>query len=64
MSDPNKKTAEVSVATFERMLAAYHAMPESEREALHEWERANLGDGITATSDWPGWREAIRRLSH
>jgi hypothetical protein len=64
MEHSDEKKAAVSLATFERMLAAYHAMTESEREALHKWEQANLGDGLTATSDWPGWRKAISRLSH
>ncbi|MFZ5531441.1 MAG: hypothetical protein ACOY4U_10390 [Pseudomonadota bacterium] len=52
------------MASYERMVEmAQHLTPE-ERSALAEWERANLGDGVTSTSDWPGWEAVFARLSH
>lgn len=35
------------------------------RDMLQHWEQANLGGPEQlATSDWPGWRVAFKRLAH
>jgi len=44
---------------FAMMHGCYQAMPQNEREALLQWEKENLGDGKTGTSDWPGWEKYI-----
>ena len=41
---------------LERINVYYTVLTPAEREDLHCWERANLGDGRTGTGDWPGWR--------
>ncbi|MFZ1746398.1 MAG: GIY-YIG nuclease family protein, partial [Nitrospirales bacterium] len=42
------------------MYGTYQAMPEDEKQALHEWEREYVdGSGRFATSDWPGWVKYI-----
>lgn len=42
------------------MVGCYAAMPEHERQQLHEWEAENLGvSGDVGTSDWPGWQKYI-----
>jgi hypothetical protein len=40
------------------MVGAGAAMPEDEKLALQEWERTHK-DGLTPTSDWPGWEKYI-----
>lgn len=52
------------LASYERMIEMTQQLTPEEREALAVWERANLGDGITGTSDWPGWDAVFARLSH
>lgn len=53
------KDDQVNAAIYMGMImGAYHAMPEKEKEALHEWERTHLGHGF-GTSDWPGWEKYI-----
>jgi hypothetical protein len=38
------------------MIGCYSALPTSQREALHAWERQHVdGSGEYGTSDWPGW---------
>ena len=45
------------------MLGCYAAMPQEEREALHEWEAECIdGSGHCGTSDWPGWEKYIGRF--
>ena len=41
------------------MVGCASAMPESEKCALEEWERANLDGCTVSTSDWPGWKKYI-----
>lgn len=61
-----KKTTKENplLLTIERIVTLHPKMSETEKQALAEWERTNLGDGVTGTTDWPGWREVIARLSH
>lgn len=46
---------------FRPLLVAgvYAALPQPERDALAEWEAANLDGHTVATSDWPGWDKYI-----
>lgn len=45
------------------MVGCYAAMPEHERQQLHEWEVEHLdGSGDVGTSDWPGWQKYIGRF--
>ena len=42
------------------MYGVYQAMPQVEKQALHDWERQYVdGSGKYATSDWPGWEKYI-----
>lgn len=41
------------------MVGAGNAMPESEKQALLDWEQANLDGHSVGTSDWPGWEKYI-----
>jgi hypothetical protein len=42
------------------LYGVYQAMPDAEKEELHEWERKYIdGGGKFATSDWPGWEKYI-----
>lgn len=50
--------------TMERLHHASQLMDAEEKQALAEWEKINLGDGKTGTSDWPGWAPIVKRLSH
>lgn len=43
---------------FAMMAGCYAAMPESERQALHDWED-NVDQHQTSTSRWPGWEKYI-----
>ena len=52
------------ILTVERILTMHPRMSESERQALSEWERINLGSGEKGTTDWPGWADVCARLSH
>lgn len=40
------------VKWYGRLVAAYDAMTDAERDELHVWEREHL-DGETGTSEWP-----------
>ena len=42
-----------------KMYEVYQTMPEEEKQALQEWEQANLDGHSVATSDWPGWVKYI-----
>lgn len=55
---------EGSLAFYERMVTAHKKMTPEEIASLEEWEKANLGDGKLATSDWPGWNDVLSRLTH
>lgn len=45
------------------MMGCYAAMPELDKQALHEWERQRLSvDERRATSDWPGWERYIGKF--
>lgn len=44
---------------YELMVRKVRELPTEEVEALNQWERENLGDGHSATSDWPGWRKHL-----
>lgn len=59
-------SAEALILPYERMVAMYNnGMSDSERAALHAWEKENVkGDGALGTSHWPGWAEIVKRLSH
>lgn len=51
--------------TMERLVTMYAQMSELEKNELAAWERANVtGDGAFGTSDWPGWKAVVDRLSH
>jgi hypothetical protein len=41
------------------MHETYKQMPEDDKQRLHAFEGEHLGDGVTATSDWPGWEKYI-----
>lgn len=38
---------------------AYAAMPQDEKNELHQWEVENLHGDTVGTSDWPGWTKYI-----
>lgn len=49
----------------ERIVTLYPQMTSEEKNALHDWEKAYVtGAGAIATSDWPGWKAVVDRLSH
>jgi len=50
--------------TVERIMAMHPKMTDEEREALAQWERENLDGASVGTTDWPGWRAVVERLSH
>lgn len=52
------------ILTLDRIMAMHPMMTDSEKHALNEWERVNLGSGEKGTSDWPGWKDVFARLSH
>lgn len=42
------------------MVGCYASMPQSERDALHAWDRQYVtGDGRYGTHQWPGWEKYI-----
>lgn len=43
---------------FGAMYGAGMAMPQSEKDALNEWEKHHIPLGL-ATSDWPGWKKYL-----
>lgn len=60
-----KKSTETQLARYERILNAATVMTDQEKSDLLDWEKKNLtGDGLVATSDWPGWESIIHRMSH
>lgn len=53
------------VLTIERMISVQGQMSDKERAELSLWEKSKVtGDGLYATSDWPGWPAVIRRLQN
>ena len=41
---------------FAQLVGAYKAMPEADRQELHEWEKQNVnGEGLVGSSNWQGW---------
>jgi Meiotically up-regulated gene 113 len=45
---------------FAMMYGVFRAMPDEEKQSLHDWEREYVdGSGDFATSDWPGWEKYI-----
>jgi len=51
--------------SFERLAVLNENLTADERAELIAWEKANVkGDGVTATTDWPGWQAVIARVSH
>lgn len=53
------------LAKIERVIEASMIMTPQEKAELHDWERRHIrGDGTVGTSDWPGWANIIKRLSH
>jgi DNA-binding MarR family transcriptional regulator len=44
---------------FMRMVEASLQMPDEDKQALKEWEAANLDGETVTTSDWPGWEKYI-----
>jgi hypothetical protein len=49
----------------ERIVTLYPQMTSEEKYALHDWEKTYVtGAGEFATSDWPGWKAVVDRLSH
>ena len=50
------------VLTVERMLHLNGHLTAEERSQLAAWEKENLGP--KGTSDWPGWAEVAKRVSH
>lgn len=46
-----------------RILSAESKMSIEERSALEAWEKANLGDEVKGTLDWPGWGDVYTRLN-
>lgn len=54
-----------SIARYERIIKAATVMTEAEKEALAQWEKANVtGNGDFGTSDWPGWEVIVARITH
>ena len=63
MSDPYE--SHPLLLTAERMVAMADQMTQEEKNDLLNWERENVtGDGKFATTDWPGWRAVVARLTH
>lgn len=51
--------------SVERIVTLCPLMTDEERSALHAWEKTNVtGDAHAASSDWPGWKAVVDRLSH
>ncbi|MBY0240093.1 MAG: hypothetical protein K2X55_12335 [Burkholderiaceae bacterium] len=51
--------------SFERLALLNENLTADERAELLTWEKVNVkGDGVTATTDWPGWQAVIARVSH
>ena len=49
-------------AYYGMMIAIYKLLPPEEREDLENWDREMVtGDGMFATSDWPGWGSTSER---
>ena len=49
---------------YAMMYGVYQAMPDEEKQALHNWEQNYVdGSGRFATSDWPGWEKYIGKMS-
>jgi hypothetical protein len=44
---------------FMRMVEASLQLSDEDRQALKEWEAANLDGETVTTSDWPGWEKYI-----
>ena len=42
----------------------YRKMSPYDKAVLAKWEKENLGNGKTVTSDWPGWAEMIKKFCH
>lgn len=62
---PEQKAVLASLmASYERMLELSEQLTPTERAELDAWEKAHLGDGVTCSSDWPGWAAVLARLSH
>lgn len=45
------------IAWYELLIKKARELTPEDRKELERWERENLGDGTTATSDWPGWAQ-------
>jgi hypothetical protein len=55
-----KKWQEKVLAWDDRMLETLETMPDEERQAFEEWEKANVdGAGRLGTDDWPGWEKYL-----
>ncbi|MCZ8254465.1 MAG: hypothetical protein O9327_02135 [Polaromonas sp.] len=51
--------------TAERMVALSSRMTQEEKDELLAWEREHVtGDGKFGTTDWPGWKAVVARLTH
>jgi len=73
MSDENVNDAEAELLleehpfylTVERIVHLSDKMTGAEKKALKKWEKNHVtGDGTYGTSNWPGWKQLIARLSH
>jgi len=50
--------------TVERIMAMHPKMTDEERDALAQWEHDHLDGASVGTTEWPGWRAVVERLSH
>lgn len=60
MRAEQKSRKDQVIAYFHAMGGCYAAMPESDRQALHQWEAVPLAArAYPGTSKWPGWAKYI-----
>ncbi|GAA0694531.1 hypothetical protein ISN75_02620 [Dyella marensis] len=65
MARASKKKQDQYMASVELQMIASISLTEAERAELKIWEKEHVtGDGQFATSDWPGWAVAYKRVAH
>lgn len=56
-----QRSSEGNENWWDDMIDVYeYKLSKAEKDALHLWEKENVkGDGVKATSDWPGWSKYL-----
>lgn len=61
----SRNSSEGYLLNAQRIVTLYPLMSDNEKAALEKWEAEHVtGDGRFGTSDWPGWDDVFKRLSH